>query len=163
MPGLFQPDGLDPKEATFYIGYWMTSMNRLHHLYRTPSEVFQAPYAAMVEGLYDGSRPEEDVFAALPATPTELLTPEYVQRLLHPDGALLDAMRDNDSTCRWRPRVPVRLYAAEGDRDVLFRNALHCQRDLHDGTPIVDLGDVDHTGSAIRAVPQVLDWFTRLT
>jgi hypothetical protein len=58
--------------------------------------------------------------------------------------------------------VPVRLYAADGDRDVPIANARVCQAELRShgvDVPIVDVGDVDHFGSAMASVPHVLDWF----
>ncbi|MEU6198855.1 hypothetical protein [Streptomyces sp. NPDC047061] len=164
IPAMFLTGGMDPAEAAFYMGYWTVSMNRLHHLYDSPSEVFRAPYDTFVEGLYDGEHTEESIAAELPDSPAELLTPQYVRRLLHPTGALLAALRDNDTTCQWHPDVPVRLYAAEGDRDAVFANALHCRRQLRAhgaDVPLVDVGDTDHVGSVIRAIPQVLDWFAR--
>jgi len=137
-------------------------MNRLHHFYRDPSEVFRAPYDATVEQLFDGDHPDEDIPGALPAAPADLLTPQFVERLRHPSGPLLAAMRENDQTCQWSPRVPIRLYAADGDRDVTIGNTRVCQAELRShgaNAPLVDVGDVDHVGSAMASVPRILDWF----
>lgn len=157
------PGQIDPVEGVFYIAYWTVAMNRLHHFYADPAEVFQAPYDKTVEGLFDGNHPDEEIGPALPGSPDALLTPQYRQRLLHPSGPLLAALRDNDQTCQWHPRVPVHLYAADGDRDVTIGNTHACQTDLAaHGTiaPIVDVGNVDHNGSAMASVPLILDWFT---
>jgi hypothetical protein len=167
LPALLQhpgdgPGEIDPIEGVFYIAYWTVAMNRLHHFYDDPAEVFRAPYDETVERLFDGDHPDETIVPELPGSAAGLLTPRYVQRLLHPTGSLLTALRENDRTCQWRPRVPVRLYAADGDRDVPIANARVCQAELRAhgvDVPIVDVGDVDHFGSAIASVPQVLDWF----
>jgi hypothetical protein len=93
------------------------------------------------------------------------LTDSYLQRLAHPTGGLLDAMRENDDTCSWRPNVPVRLYAASGDTDVTITNALSCQQDLLARgvkAPVVNLGETDHFGSAIAGIPSALEWFSRV-
>nr|SBO90982.1 Lysophospholipase [Nonomuraea gerenzanensis] len=50
LPALLQ-DRLDPHSATFYLAYGTVSMNRLHHFYGSPSEVFRDP---AVEQLFDG-------------------------------------------------------------------------------------------------------------
>jgi acetyl esterase/lipase len=168
LPALLDPASdadMDPISGMFYSAYWMVSMNRLYHFYDSPSEVFQAPYDERVEQLFDGYHDEGTMIANLPGTPEELLRPEFVQRTLHPTGALRKAMRDSDDTCQWRPRVPVRLYAARGDRDVIITNAQHCQQDLRShgaSVPLIDVGPVEHFESAMRAVPEVLDWFTDL-
>ena len=154
---------LDPESAILYIAFWTVSMNRLHHLYENPATVFQQPYAATVESLFDGDHSEQDILASLPGTPTALLTPHYLARLRHPTGALLRAMRQNDTSCDWHPDVPVRLYGADGDHAVAFANSWQCQAELAahgDRVTLVDVGDVDHNTSAERSVPLVLEFLT---
>lgn len=160
IPAMLHND-LDPESAVLYISFWTVAMNRLHHLYGNPTEVFQQPYAAIAQSLFDGSHSEQDILAALPGTYTALLTPQYLARLHHPTGALLAAMRQNDTSCAWHPDVPVRLYGADGDRGVSFANSRQCQRDLAahgDRVPLVDVGDVDHNTSAERSVPLALEF-----
>jgi hypothetical protein len=44
-------------------------------------------------------------------------------------------------------------------------NAEHCQQQLAArgvNVPLTDVGDVVHNTSAVRSVPQVLDWFDSL-
>jgi acetyl esterase/lipase len=154
---------LDPESALLYIAFWTVSMNRLYHLYQDPTEVFQQPYAATVESMFDGSHSEQDILAALPSTPAALLTPRYLAELRHPTGALLRALRQNDTSCDWHPDVPVRLFGADGDRDVAFTNSEQCQAELAaygDRVTLVDVGDVDHNTSAELSVPLVLEFLT---
>ncbi|MEV6367998.1 lipase [Micromonospora musae] len=168
LPALLDPNSeadMNPVSGMFYVAYWTVSMNRLYHLYDSPSEVFRAPYDERVEQLFDGYHDEATMIANLPGTPTDLLTPEYIQRALNPTGALREALRDSDDTCQWRPRVPVRLYAARGDRDVVITNAEHCQQQLNAhgaDVPLIDVGSVEHLESANRSIPRVLDWFEQL-
>ncbi|MFC7648696.1 alpha/beta hydrolase family protein [Streptosporangium lutulentum] len=157
--------GLDDRSATFYLAYWLTSMDRLHNLYDHPAQAFRAPYDKKVTKLFDGSRDFDTIVAYLPPTLEELLTPGYLKQLGKPSGALLKAIRENDTTCRdLRPGVPVRLFAASGDRDVAIANSESCLKDLRaEGvdTSLTDVGDVDHTGSVMRSMPRVLDWFQK--
>ncbi|MEU7145035.1 hypothetical protein ABZ942_36720 [Nocardia sp. NPDC046473] len=158
------PAGLDgrvaPASAVFYFAYWVTSMNRIYHLYDNPAEAFQEPYADKVDGLFDGEHNETAIGAALPATPDQLLTPQFIALAQNPTGAVLKAMTDSDGTCDWTPRVPVHLYAATGDRNVAFANAEHCLQALHsDNATLQDLGNIDHNGTAKTALPQILTWF----
>ncbi|HYQ62160.1 lipase [Actinophytocola sp.] len=157
---------LDGIGATLYLGYAITSWNRAYGLYDSPAEAFRAPYDQVVESLFDGDHEELDVVNALPRTPRELFTDEFLARLAHPDGVLASVLEANDDPCDWRPRVPVRLYAGTGDRDVVFANSQSCQDALQArGTrdsEVVNVGEVDHFTSARLALPRVLTWFDAL-
>lgn len=157
---------LDGRSAGFYLGYAMTAWNRSHDIYESPGDAFRAPYDQTVEGLFDGTHTEEEIFAALPATPQELFTDSFLAELANPTGTLRRVLAVNDDACRdWRPRVPVRLYAGTADRDVVFSNSESCQRTLAgSGTKatLVNLGDIDHFTSGHRALPQILTWFNTL-
>jgi hypothetical protein len=106
---------------------------------------------------------EADVVRALPGTPQELFTDEFLVRLEHPTGAFAEVLAANDDPCRWRPAVPVRLYAGTADRDVVFTNAESCENDLRArgarDVRLVNVGDIDHFGLARAALPEIArDW-----
>lgn len=161
MPALF--DGrVNDTSGVLYIAYWLVAQNRLHPLYKAPSEVFRAPYASRVESLLDGSHEQEDVVRGLAPSVEQLLTPAFHERLRHPSGAVLDAMRAADHTCEWKPDVPVRLYAGAGDTDVPIGNTRTCARTLAGQgarVRVVDQGAVDHFGSVLVSAPQVVRFF----
>ena len=165
IPALF--DGrVNDVSAVFYIAYWLVAQNRLHPIYQDPSEAFRAPYASRVEGLYDGKHQEEDIITALAPTLKDLLTPSFYERLRHPAGGLLDAMRENDHTCAWKPEVPVRLYTAAADTDVPAGNTRSCAGQLAGrGVPVkvVNQGDLDHFESFAVSAPQVVRWFDEVS
>ncbi|RPF33118.1 hypothetical protein EDD92_3019 [Streptomyces sp. TLI_185] len=161
IPALF--DGrVNDTSGVLYTSYWLVAQNRLHPIYKDPAEAFRAPYAGRVEGLYDGSHEEDDVIKGLAPSVKDLLTPAFQERLRHPSGGLLDAMRAADHTCDWKPDVPVRLYAGDNDTDVPVGNARTCARTLAgQGTRVrvVDQGAVDHFGSFAVSAPQVVRFF----
>lgn len=161
MPALF--DGrVNDVSGVLYTAYWLVAQNRLHPLYKDPSDVFRAPYASRVEGLFDGRHGEEDVLKGLAPSVKQLLTPAFYERLRHPSGAVLTAMRAADHTCDWKPDVPVRLYAAAGDTDVPLGNTRACARTLAGQgarVRVVDQGAVDHFGSVLVSAPQVVRFF----
>ncbi|MFI1912346.1 hypothetical protein [Nocardia sp. NPDC020380] len=158
------PAGVDgrvsPADAVFYFAYWLTSMNRIYHLYDNPAEAFQPPYTDAAE-LFDGKHDEAAIGKALPPTPDKLLQPAFVSAALaNPTGPLLQAMNASDGTCDWTPHVPVHLYAASGDRNVPIANAQSCLAALHtDQATLTDLGQIDHTTTVHVALPQILTWF----
>ncbi|MGT2529063.1 alpha/beta hydrolase [Streptomyces nojiriensis] len=166
LPGI--TDGrVAPRTAVFYLSYFLTAQNRLHPLYKDPAEVFRAPYAQAVESLFDGSHHEEEIVGALPATPQELLTPEWYENVRAPRGELRAALAANDGACDWKPAAPVRLYTGSADTDVPIANSRACAADLaRHGVRarVVDQGpDADHVTTAMRSAPQVSRWFDSLS
>ncbi|AOP46109.1 alpha/beta hydrolase family protein [Streptomyces lydicus] len=160
LPGMF--DGrISPRSAVFYVSFFLTAQNRLHPLYRSPREVFRAPYADRVEALFDGEHRAEDIAGKLPGRLEDLLTDAWYQKLRHPSGALLTAVRANDRTCEWTPARDVRitLYTAGGDHDVAMANSVACAAELrsHGARPtVVDQGaDADHFTSFLRSQPSL--------
>ncbi|MEU2032364.1 lipase family protein [Nocardia amamiensis] len=149
-----------PGAAVLFIAYWITSMNRIHHLYDNPAEAFQQPYADRVEQLFDGTKNEITIVTSLAITPVRLLTPRFLEWAANPTGAAARALADSDGTCDWTPDVPVHLYAATGDHAVPYSNAEHCLRALRsDDVTLHNLGDVDHSATAKIAIPEILRWF----
>lgn len=112
---------------------------------------------------FDGHHGYDAIYASLPDDVSTMVTPQWLHALRHPAGALLRAIRRNDRTCsEWTPTVPVRIWAAHGDRDVAFANSMTCRAQLaaHGvNSRVVDVGDLDHNDSALASYPEVLRWF----
>ncbi|MEU3227123.1 alpha/beta hydrolase [Streptomyces sp. NPDC006976] len=163
-PALF--DGrVNDTSGIFYMTYFLTAQNRLHPLWKDPSEAFREPYAGIVDDLFDTHHYEEQIIPALPATLKELLTDDYYRKLQHPTGALLAAVRAQDGTCAWKPAVPVRLYTSSGDTDVPIANARSCAADLAKRgvkAPVIDQGETGHNETYLTSGPQIVRWFDRL-
>ncbi|WP_405068676.1 hypothetical protein OG558_02045 [Kribbella sp. NBC_01510] len=163
LPATFD-GGVAPATAAFYLAYFVTAWNRTVGLYDDPREAFQAPYAKTVEGLFDGSHPDEEIAAALPDSPDKLFTPEFAQRLQHPTGRFLRALQAADQICHdWTPRVPIHLYSGTKDTDVVAANANACAIGLRArGAQVTvhSMGAVDHFGTAFAAYPQIVRTFS---
>ncbi|WP_369382728.1 hypothetical protein [Streptomyces sp. cg36] len=148
--------------SSLYLAYFTTAWNRMYGLYDNPGQAFRAPYDKMVETLFDGDHQAAQIAAALPQTSKDLFTAEFLQRVQHPTGVLRQKLHVMDTTCDWRPTVPVRLFHARGDHDVAFTNSLHCQRQLvsHGADQrLSDIGQVDHSTTVLKALPQVVRVF----
>lgn len=157
---------LDDRSATFYLAYSMVSWNRRYHLWNDPAEAFRPRYAKKIEWLFDNNKSEGEIFEALPRTPAQLFTREFLARLTNPTGKLAWVLAREDTTCHdWHTSVPVRMYTASGDRDVAMANTLNCRDMLAEhGThaEVIDLGDLDHFTSGRIAVTKVADWFLEI-
>ncbi|MEU9482402.1 lipase [Streptomyces decoyicus] len=169
MPALLN-GSLDPKASVLYAAYFLVAWNRLHHLYHSPTEVFQAPYDGTVEALFDGSHTGRQLFAGTPNTINALLTPRGFDMLRHPAGRLASALQVADRTCAWTPRVPVRLYAADADEQAANANTDHCEAALQShgvSATVVNLGTPEfegsrHLGSNVAGTAAIVRWFSRL-
>ncbi|MFB9369629.1 alpha/beta hydrolase [Kitasatospora albolonga] len=157
---------VDERSAVFYLSYYLTAANRLHPVYRDPAEAFRAPYAGVVEGLFDTRHTEEQVVTALPGTVRELLTDSFLRQLDRPGPGLSAALEATDGGCDWRPAAPVRLYASTGDRDVPIANSRSCAAALAAHgvrAPVLDQGqDAGHFATLRAAAPQIVRWFDGL-
>lgn len=161
----------DPKASVIYTALFLVAFNRLHHLYDTPARVFRAPYDRTIESLLDGTHTGQEVVAGTPDSLDALLTARGRAMLAHPTGRLAAALRTTDSVCTdWVPRVPVRLYYAEGDEQAVNTNTAHCHAALRAhgvDAPVVDLGTPDyrgsrHLGSQQAGTAAVVRWFRTL-
>ena len=157
---------VDPKLATLYLGYLLTSWDHLHDLYDSPSEVFRAPYDDFVTGLYDGTHRSIEVYKRMPATPRQLLTEAGLRMIRHPAGLFARALDGYDTACEgWAPRAPIRLFYTGGDREATPTNTLHCADDFATSGFAVrtkDLQVPDHSASGRAGVTAAIRWFDRL-
>ena len=165
LPAILRGE-VDPKLATLYLGYLLTSWDHLHGLYDSPSQVFRAPYDDFVTGLYDGTHPSIEVYKRMPATPRKLLTKAGLRMLRHPAGRFARALDAYDTACDgWTPRAPIRLYYTGGDREATPTNTLHCVDDFAKRGFAVrtrDLQVPDHSASGRAGVTATIRWFDRL-
>ncbi|MFD7868167.1 hypothetical protein [Streptomyces sp. NPDC059783] len=148
--------------SSLYLAYFATAWNRMYGLYDTTDEAFRAPYDKTVDTLFDGDHQASEIAAALPATSKELFTEEFLQKVRNPTGNLRRKLQVMDTTCDWRPAVPVHIFHARGDKDVSFANSLYCQRQLAShgaDQQLSDVGQFDHSATVLKALPQVVREF----
>ena len=114
----------DPSESSsLYAAYLLVAYDAIYDVYSSPSEAFVAPVDAIVESLFDGYHTTDQIKAALPATPQEMLRPEYLAAVTtNPDHPLNVALRAND-LYDWLPIAPVRLFHGGADKTVPFANS----------------------------------------
>jgi hypothetical protein len=170
LPALL--DGtVPPPYNVGYTAYVIVAWNRLHGLYSRPDEVFAAPYADKVEGLYDGLRTGEDLGKTLPMSLEELYSPCGLDLLRHPSGRFATALAQHDAAGdRLRPGVRVRLIVSPGDDQVPRANSEHYLAKLRASgvdSAIVDLDgrlvdDSGHEGANVAGTSYAVRWFLEL-
>ncbi len=146
--------------SSLYLAYFATAWNRMYGLYATPKDAFRAPYDKTVESLFDGNHTGEEIGAALPRTSKELFTADFLDKIRNPTGELRRNLRVLDTTCDWRPQVPVHVFHSKADKDVPFKNAEHCVRQLAANGAAHKLTEVDeadsHSTTVVKALPEVV-------
>lgn len=149
------------------MAYAVLGLGRAYALFKDPNEMFVAQYASEVTTLFDGNHNFEQIMAALPATPSELLRPEVVQGLLDrdPKSRLFRALHRNE-VYNWRPVAPVRLFHSKGDQDVPFENAT-VARDrmsaLGGDVEVVSVADdLSHGDAVVPSYLAAKAWFESL-
>lgn len=153
-------DKLD--RSPLYLAYLTTAWNRMYGLYDSPGEAFRAPYDKKVEKLFDGNHTGGEIADALPPTSKELFTGEFLNKVRNPKGELRRQLHAMDTTCDWRPDVPVHLFHATGDKDVPFTNSQQCEGQLATNGAdfeLTDVGDVDHSTTVLKALPHIVHEF----
>ncbi|MEU5164001.1 hypothetical protein AB0G74_30905 [Streptomyces sp. NPDC020875] len=152
------------QRSAIYLAYFATAWDRIYGLYDSPAEAFRAPYDQRIERLFDGRHTAAEILRELPATSKELFTAEFLDRVREPSGVLKERLRPLDTTCDWRPRVPVRIFHGSLDEDVSPAHAGHCSGQLTENGvrhQVVDVGPYGHNTSVRKALPLVLDLFER--
>ncbi|MDC7338001.1 alpha/beta hydrolase family protein [Streptomyces lydicus] len=162
----FEAAAADDKveRSSLYLAYFATAWNRMYGLYGAPDQAFRAPYDKKVETLFDGDHKASELAAALPRTSKQLFTEAFLQKVRHPTGDLRRKLGVMDSTCDWRPDVPVHLFHARGDKDVSFANSLRCRRQLTAkgaDQQLSDVGEFDHSATVLKALPQIVREFDK--
>ena len=162
---------LGSKIAVLYTALILVAFNRLHHIYGSPGQVFQRPYAATIERLLDGNHTGQEVLEGTPGTLAQLLTARGFAVLRHPARGLAAAMRITDSVCDWTPAAPARLYLATNDEQAVNANTWHCQAAFaarQSQVPVINLGTPSnqgsrHLGSNAAGTALIVRWFHQLT
>src|SRR5262249_1463453 len=107
----------------YYFLYLLGAYEQVYHFSPTLEGVLAPPYDTTLPPLLNGKDTRGEINAAMPAVPTQILTPEYFQDFKdNPRHPFRLALENND-LYRWRPVSPLRLYHCAADRDVIFANS----------------------------------------
>ncbi len=152
------------RAASLYLAYMFGSYARLYGM--PLSSVAREPYAQQIPILFDGAHNSETIIAALPARPRELFRSEFLTA--YDTGQrtwLLQKLAEN-SIADWTPRAPIRLYYGIHDVDTSPAEAqVEAERLSARGGDVraINVGEFDHEGSLVAAIPAIRAWFDEFT
>lgn len=154
--------GTDPSTGrqsgrSVYAAFTVWAYQRVYgNLYAQPSEVFNLPYAGQLDALFDGTRGADEIGAALPATPRQLLTPLALTATINGSNNIAVRIREND-VIDVNPATPLISCHGTADDTVPYDSTVAARdRLLARGytLTVVELAGKDH-GSAF--IPCLLE------
>ena len=103
----------------------LQSYNTTYNWNRPYTDFFQAPYAAKIPGLLDGSKDGTEINNQLNPSPTALFTPAFYANLVSPTGEMvLKQALTSNSFLSWVPKSPTRLYHGTADVTVFYNTTV---------------------------------------
>jgi pimeloyl-ACP methyl ester carboxylesterase len=157
----------DTQPNPYYFLYLLAAYQGVYRLAPNLPALLRPPYDTTLPPLLDGGHSEDQVNAAMPGDPVQILKPEYLDGFRNdPRHPLLLALQDND-LYRWKPRAPLRLYHCAGDRDVIVANSQVAYAAFQSlGATQVLLIDpqpsADHEACALPSLLLAKTWFDSL-
>ena len=147
---------------SLYLAY--AAWGQAAHYGHALDSVLTPEYAAIVERLFAGAKPEE-IVSTLPQIRATMFNQGFLEAFDR-DGShwYLDAFAAN-SLVDVTPRAPVRLYYGSKDLDVVPEEALAAARTMRArGADVkaIDVGPVGHDPSMLAAAPLILAWLREL-
>jgi alpha/beta superfamily hydrolase len=156
-----------PEPNPYYFAYLLASFVQVYQLAPSLAALLTPPYDTTVPPLFDGQHTGDQINAAMPAVPIQVLKPEVLAAFQNdPRHPLRMALRDND-LYRWAPKAPTRLYQCSGDLDVPPANAhVAVSNFVAMGATQVQFNDpkpgADHGDCALPALLAAKTWFDSL-
>jgi pimeloyl-ACP methyl ester carboxylesterase len=108
-----------------YLALILYGYNATYGWNRPMSDFFQAPYAARIPVLLDGTKTRTDIEPQLTTSPVALFSPTFYAALGTSSGepVLRQKLTDN-SFGGWAPRSPTRLYHGTADESVFYQTSV---------------------------------------
>jgi len=152
----------DAYDIPAFLAYVVVAYNDVYGWNRL-DELFNAPYAAMLPGLYDGSQELSDVNDQLPASIDALFNTDFKTAFFAGQEVDIQQALEDNTLLEWGPVAPVRLYHGTADSTVSIDNTMSAYASLrnHGGTSVelVTLLGADHVGGFFPSMILAEAWF----
>lgn len=155
-------DPFNPEYLVLHMAYLSAAFAEVYG--ESLSGVVQEAYADRLHEWFDGTHDSEFLKRHLPHHLEDFLTGEFLQGLKNGEMEptwFRDALAAT-VTSDYVPRATLRMFFGKGDRIVSPEEsptAYEKMRALGGNVELVDLGEIDHEESVLRALPNVQNWF----
>ena len=146
-------DNVTTVTVPFYVSYILLAYDDVYDVFNRRSDVFRAPFASTVSGLFDMQHFFDDVLAELPPDAQQLLTPSFQAAVrANPQHPMRVRLRQN-AVDRWTPQAPLRVYHSPTTRKFRMRErsiqSIGCG--AGGGRQVRTLPGFDHVNSWVQA------------
>ena len=151
-------------ERAYMVPYLILAYNQEYNFSSDLSTFFKAPYASTIPGLYDGMTRAEDINAALPSRPSEMLTASFISEVTGTSGtsAIRSALEANNLHEGWAPSAPTKFFHCATDELVNVENAQSAYDNFNAAGSPVEIRifpSGDHVSCAGGAIVEAKYWF----
>ena len=106
-----------------YVAFFLTSYNEIYEWNRL-DDFFNAPYASMMPGLFNGSKTWGEIVNQLPATLSEVMNPAFIADYNNGNEADVMAALQENTLLDWTPQTPIHFFHGDADNVVPIQNTL---------------------------------------
>lgn len=145
-----------------YVAFFLTAYNNIYGWNRL-DDFFQVPYAAMMPGLFDGSKTWGEILDVLPATISDLLKPDFILAYNNGNEAEFSAAVQENTILDWTPKTPIHFFHGDADKIVPIQNVLTAM-DIFTGNgatniQLTTIPGGTHETTGPEASMGVIQWF----
>ncbi|MFD1873144.1 alpha/beta fold hydrolase [Hymenobacter bucti] len=168
LAGMLSGIATTPTYATpSFLALLLNGYNTTYGWNRPLSDFFQAPYAARIPALLDGTKDRATIDAQLTTSPVALFTPAFYTALGTASGeAVLKQQLADNSFGGWVPRSPTRLYHGTADESVFYQTsattAARFQAAGATNVTLISIPNGMHATSIIPMMADALPWLQSL-
>ena len=148
-----------------YISYVLTAYNDIYGWDKL-NLFFNDPYAAMMPGLFDGSKSIFEINDQLPDVIRDLVRSDYINSVLDSTETDLRAALAENNLLNWTPVTPMKLYHGDADSTVFYQNSLDALQHLTDNgatdIELITISGGTHETAGFPAFIGAIGWFESL-
>ena len=145
-----------------YIAFFLTAYNDIYRWNRL-DDFFNAPYASMMPGLFDGSKTWGEIVNQLPATFSALVNSTFLSDYVNGNEQNLRTAVQENTFLNWVPQTRIHFFHCDADEVVPLQNALTAvNRFTSNGATNIQLTTIPggtHETSGPYVIVGAIQWF----
>lgn len=153
----------------YFLAYLLNAYTFIGLITNPLSDFIKAPYAAIIPGLFDGTKSGTTINAALTTVMADFLTPDYMnQQTSASKFSVFNSVLVDNSVEPWQMTTPTRLYHGQNDelipigmsQEILLK--LKAEGTTDANLQLIPVPNVGHTDGFLPVVISTILWFTEI-